>query len=285
MVKLGQVAARLLLTLLLGGLLGATLLRTAPGFGIDEEELDTRLNAKSIQALRENSAKIAIVPFYLHYLSGIMRGNLGISRTFQRPVKELLAERLPETLKSVGLALAIGWTLGLSLAIVSVMARSYSLDLSFNLLSGILLCIPAALMALLFVLGRAPVRLVLALVVFPKIFRYAQKLLVQSAALPHVLTARAKGAAGVRVLLWHILPTAAPQLLALAGVSVSLAFAASIPMEVLGDLPGVGQLAWKAAMGRDLFLLVNLTMVVTFVTVLANSSSELLGQALFRRRA
>lgn len=285
MVKLGQVAARLLLTLLLGGLLGATLLRTAPGFGIDEEELDTRLNAKSIQALRENSAKIAVVPFYLHYLSGIMRGNLGISRTFQRPVKELLAERLPETLKSVGLALAIGWTLGLSLAIVSVMARSYSLDLSFNLLSGILLCIPAALMALLFVLGRAPVRLVLALVVFPKIFRYAQKLLVQSAALPHVLTARAKGAAGVRVLLWHILPTAAPQLLALAGVSVSLAFAASIPMEVLGDLPGVGQLAWKAAMGRDLFLLVNLTMVVTFVTVLANSSSELLGQALFRRRA
>ena len=285
MVKIGQIAARLLLTLLLGGLLGATLLRTAPGFGIDEEELDTRLNAKSIQALRENSAKIAIVPFYLHYLSGIMRGNLGISRTFQRPVKELLAERLPETLKSVGLALAIGWTLGLSLAIVSVTARSYSLDLSFNLLSGILLCIPAALMALLFVLGRAPVRLVLALVVFPKIFRYAQKLLAQSAALPHVLTARAKGAAGVRVLLWHILPTAAPQLLALAGVSVSLAFAASIPMEVLGDLPGVGQLAWKAAMGRDLFLLVNLTMVVTFVTVLANSSSELLGQALFRRRA
>jgi ABC-type dipeptide/oligopeptide/nickel transport system permease component len=65
-------------------------------------------------------------------------------------------------------------------------------------------------------------------------------------------------------------------LVALAGVSVSLAFAAAIPVEVLCDLPGLGQLAWKAALGRDLYLLTNLTMIVTVVTLIANSSADLL---------
>jgi peptide/nickel transport system permease protein len=91
-----------------------------------------------------------------------------------------------------------------------------------------------------------------------------------------VLTARAKGLGGFRLLLWHILPVTAPQLLALAGVSVSLAFAAAIPVEVVCDLPGIGQLAWKAALGRDLELLVNLTMIVTMVTLLANSAADLM---------
>ena len=44
-----------------------------------------------------------------------------------------------------------------------------------------------------------------------------------SNALPHVLMARAKGLGNLRVLVWHILPTAAPQLLALAGVSLCVA--------------------------------------------------------------
>jgi len=112
-------------------------------------------------------------------------------------------------------------------------------------------------------------------IVFPKIFHYARNLLARAAALPHVLTARSKGAGGARILLRHVLPVAAPQLLALAGVSVSLAFAAAIPVEALCDLPGIGQLAWQAAMGRDLPLLVNLTMIVTLVTLMANSAADL----------
>ena len=78
--------------------------------------------------------------------------------------------------------------------------------------------------------------------------------------------------------MWHVLPVAAPQLFALAGVSVCIAFAAAIPVEVLCDLPGIGQLAWKAALSRDLELLVNLTMIVTLITLLANSAAELVAQ-------
>jgi len=255
--------------------------RLAPGFSVDEEELDSRLNSQSVEALRQaRAADNNLFVFYFHYLNRVAHGDLGISRTLQQPVLQLIRERFPETLKSVGLGLLLGWSLGLSLAIAAVMSRSWYVDLLGNLLVGILLCLPAAVLALLFVLAQAPVRLILGLVVFPKVFRYSRSLLARSAALPHVLTARAKGLGELRVLMWHILPTSAPQLLALAGVSVSLAFTAAIPMEALCDIPGIGQLAWKAALGRDLWLLVNLTMIVTVVTLVSNSLPDLFGKRL-----
>ena len=276
MPKLG---AKILLTVLLGGFLGATLVRIAPGFGADEEQLDARLNAQSIHALREARASEPSLPvFYFQYLKRLLHGDLGNSRTLQRPVLQLVAERLPETLKSVALGLALGWTAGFLLAVAIVMSRAWFLDLLGSLFVGALLCMPAAVLALLFVVAQAPARLLLGLVVFPKIFRYSRNLLARSSALPHVLTARAKGLGNMRVLAWHILPTAAPQLLALLGVTVSVAFTAAIPMEALCDVPGIGQLAWKAALGRDVALLVNLTMIVTLMTLVANSASEVVGR-------
>jgi peptide/nickel transport system permease protein len=276
---LAKLAGKILIVVLVGGFLGATLVRFAPGFGVDEEELDPRLNNQSVQALRvARGHDRNLFAFYSRYLGQLLHGDLGVSRTLQRPVSQLLAERFPETLKSVGLGLLVGWSLALPLAIAVVMSRAWLLDTLSNLLVSLLLCVPAAVLALLFVLEQVPARLLLSLVVFPKVFRYSRSLLARSSSLPHVLTARAKGLGNMRVLAWHILPTAAPQLVALAGVSLSLAFAAAIPVEALCDLPGIGQLAWKAALGRDVELLVNLTMIVTLVTLLANSASDLAGQ-------
>src|SRR5271166_5529319 len=123
MIGLAKHASRIVLTILLGGLLGATLLRLAPGFGVDEEELDTRLNHASVQALRgSQNADSNLAVFYYHHLSRLVRGDLGVSRSFNRPVAQLLSERAPETLKSVGLGLLLGWVLALALALPAVMA-------------------------------------------------------------------------------------------------------------------------------------------------------------------
>lgn len=266
--------------LALGGFCGATLARLAPGYGMTEEVLDSRLSAASVAALLQASgANQSLAAFYLHYGEGLLRGDLGTSPTLHAPVRQLLAERLPETLESVGLGLAVGWTGGLSLAMAAVLARGGRADLLAGFVASVLLCVPAAVLALLFVLAEAPGRLAIGLIVFPHIFQYARNLLMRAAERPHVLTARAKGLGSVAVLMRHILPVAGPQLLALGGVSVSLAFAAAVPVEAICDLPGIGQLAWKAAMGRDLALLVNLTMIVTLVTLLANSAADLAGQA------
>jgi peptide/nickel transport system permease protein len=81
----------------------------------------------------------------------------------------------------------------------------------------------------------------------------------------------------LRILFWHVVPVAGPQLVALIGVSVSLAVGAAIPVEALCGLAGIGQLAWQAALARDLPLLMNITMMVTLVTLLANSGADVIG--------
>jgi peptide/nickel transport system permease protein len=273
--------AILVSTVLLGGLLSVTVVRFSPGFGADEEELDARLNAGSIELRRRANAEDRnVFVLYARYLVQMAHGNLGMSHTLQRPISELLKQRLPETIKSVGTGVLVAWVLGLGLAVPVAMWRAPLADGVATIATGILLAFPAAALALLFVVARAPARLVIALVILPKIFRYSRNLLVRSAALPHVLTARAKGLRNFRVFIWHIFPTAAPQLVSLAGVSINLAFTTAIPVEALCDLPGIGQLAWKAALGRDLYLLVNLTMVVSLVTVAVNSAGDLLEQAI-----
>ncbi|HEV1285289.1 MAG TPA: hypothetical protein VNU44_08265, partial [Bryobacteraceae bacterium] len=53
--------------------------------------------------------------------------------------------------------------------------------------------------------------------------------------------------------------------------SVSMAIGAAIPVEAICDVPGLGRLAWNAAMARDLPLLVNLTMIVAVATTMATT--------------
>jgi len=273
-------AAKTIIIVFIGGFVGATLVRFAPGYGVAEEELDSRLSGDSLRALRLSHAPPQhLMSFYLQYGGKILHGNLGFSDSMREPVRQLIAERFPETMKTVAFGLAFGWAVGLSLAILSVTARSATVDFGMSLVATIALCAPAAVLALLCVIAQAPGRLVIAAIIFPKVFQYARNLLLRSAALPHVLAATARGLHGARIFLWHILPVAAPQLLAVAGVTVSTAFAAAIPVEALCDMPGIGQLAWKAALARDLELLVMLTMIVTMVTLLANSAAELLGKA------
>lgn len=271
---------RILLTVLLGGLLGATLVRLAPGFGVDERELDTRLSAESQQAIRaEHARDNDIAVFYFRYLTGLLQGDFGFSRSLNRPVSELLAQRLPLTLASLGYGVAGGVSLGLALALVTVWWRAPGADLVPGVLSGIFLAAPAAVIALLF-LWISPWlagggRWAIALVVFPQVYRYAKNQLIATAQSPHVLAAEAKGLTGWRVLWAHIFTPSAPQLAALAGISVSLAFGASIPIEVISDTPGIGQLAWRAALDRDLPLLVTITVLVALMTLAVNSIADI----------
>ena len=276
-ILLAKHATRILVITLAGGFLALALTRLAPG--VDEREIDTRLSDESRAAIRQShEAERNIFHFYWGWLRGAVRGDLGVSQTMNRPVTELLSERLPVTARLMAWGLATGWALGLGLAAPLAFLRWRGYEFGASGLAALFLCIPAAVLALLFVLLRAPAALALGLLVFPKIFRYSQALLQQSAVLPHVLTARAKGLGNIRVLLWHYLPPATGQWLALFAVSVTLALSAAVPIEVVCDLPGIGQLAWKAALGRDLYLLVCLTGIVTLATAAAKATSDVLGE-------
>ena len=282
----GWALLRLVAVMLMASFAGAMLMRIAPGFSSDDQELNSGLSAQSIQAIRNAHLADANVPrFYAQYLASLLKGDLGISRSLNQPVKDLLRERLPVTLANLAFALAVGWLLGLALAVVAQTWNVRALTFLANGLSGTFISTPAAALALVFLLLRWPPAFAAALLVFPKIYRYAQNLLQQSCEMPHVLTARAKGAGPWRVLACHVAPIAFPQLIALVGVSISIGIGVLLPIEVVSDVAGIGQLAWQAAQARDLPLLVNLTMVVTFVTVCATLISDAAQRGLNRSAA
>jgi peptide/nickel transport system permease protein len=279
---LGRKIARhgliLVATALLGGFLSAVMVRLAPGFDTDEAALDPHLNSQSIQALRQaRTEQHNIFRFYLHSLQLAMHGDLGTSISLKQPVSTLLQDRFPLTFRLVSLGLLMGWAAVMALAFANALLQVAAYDLLATFLTGLMICIPAAVLALLSVLWNIPGALAIALIIFPRDYRYAHNLLNKAYSLPHIVTARAKGLSELRILFWHVVPSAGPQLLALAGVSVSLAIGAAIPVEALCGLAGIGQLAWQAALARDLPLLMNITILVTLVTLLANSGADVIG--------
>jgi len=289
-VSILQRIVRLILTMiatvLIGTLVTGMLVRLAPGFDVDAQQLDSRLGHESKEALREQRLRNAdIAHFSIAYLGAAASGDFGMSLTLNRPVRELIAERFPTTLRIVGLGLLGGWLLAVVFAFSAVLLHRAAYDAATTTISSALLCVPSAVMALLFVLFRAPAQFAIALIVFPRLFRYARNVLANSYAMPHIITARAKGLGPVRVLCGHVVPVSAAPLLALAGVSVSIALGAAIPVEALCGIPGIGQLAWQAALGRDLPLLVTSTILVTLVTLTANTISDLVTCSLSPSRA
>jgi peptide/nickel transport system permease protein len=278
--KLARHALAILATVLLGLLVSATMVRLAPGFDVDAQQLDSRLTHESVDALRaQRAANSNVWRFYIRYVGAAAHGDFGTSLSLNRSVRELIVERFPATAKIVACGLIAGWLFATTLAAAAMLLRSGAFNLLATALAGLALCIPSAVLGLLFVLWQAPASLAIACVVFPKAFRYIDNILSQNYKLPHVITARAKGLGRMRVLLHHVLPVSASPLIALIGVSVSIAIGAAIPVEALCGTPGIGQLAWQAAMARDLPLLVTVTMLVMVITLSANALSDLLNRS------
>jgi peptide/nickel transport system permease protein len=275
--KIVRHLASIVALVLLGGLLSATLVRLSPGADSDERELDPSLSAESVLALRQaHAAEKNIFIFYANYLSRAIHGDLGISHALGQPVRSLLRERWPVTARVAGIGLLLAWLMASSLAFAVCLWPRHSYEIFGVAISGVFLCIPAAVLALLSVILNSPGYLAIALIVFPKIYRYSRNLLAKAYTSPHITAARARGIGELRILGYHVLPVVGPHIIALAGVTISIAIGASIPIEALCGLPGIGQLAWQAALSRDLPLLVNLTVLVTLVTLLANTGADVM---------
>jgi peptide/nickel transport system permease protein len=256
---------------IVGALLCATIVRFAPGYGVDEHELDSRLSASSRDAIR-NQLQLGngLISYYGSYISGLLHGNLGTSAFLESPVAGLLKERAPFTARTVLLGWTTAWLAASLLSLLTLRWPTWLLEYSVTAATGILIALPTAVVALLCVYLRAPLFLGIAAITLPKLFRYQHNILAQAHTQPFVLAARARGVSPGRILFRHVLPVAWPPLLALLGVSASLALGAAIPLEALSDSPGVGQLAWQAALNRDLPLLTSITLFVTLATVGVN---------------
>lgn len=263
---LGRLLLMMILTMSAGALLTSVLLRLAPGSGVDERQMDLRLNEQSIAAIQSDKRP---PPVWSHLLK-LLQGEWGVSQSLRRPVRELVAERASLTLGTLGAGLGLAWAAAAFVCLALTGLERTGLDVVATAATGGLLCLPAAIIALFAVYAGAGPVPALAVVIFPRVVRYARSILKASARRPHVMAARARGIGRLPVMFRHICLPAAGELLALAGVSMSLALSAIIPIEALCNSPGLGQLVWQAAMARDFPLLMDLTLAIAVFTCSAN---------------
>lgn len=265
-----MVLSRTAVTLLAAGFAATLLVGYAPGFGVDEKALDPRFSASPARVNRQSVRDRGAVAVFAEYLQRAAQGDLGTSETFSAPVAGLIRERAGVTIRNLALGMTAGWLLTALLCASAALARAVPTRLLGSTATAVLLCVPAGLIAFGAVAMHLPAGIGIAAVVFPRVFRYVDGMLRSAESRTYTLAARARGLGETRILFNYALRDHAPQLFALAGVTANIALGAAIPMEVLCDEAGVGQLAWRAALGRDLDLVVAITLVLAAITLTAN---------------
>jgi peptide/nickel transport system permease protein len=256
-------------------IVGSTLLvRLAPGYLSDAREMDSRYaDAARAELSAEAERSSSLLPMLSRELSGWTRGDLGVSRQFEVPVRELVLPRLAVTGSLMLRSILFAWTLALCAALVSSAARNPSL--LWQIPAAILLAVPTAALATICLLTNngSPV-LVMTLLLAARDFKFLDRILRKTWRDSHLLQARAQGLRTLQLLRAHLLPAIAPQLLTLATLSIVTALSALVPVEVIFNVPGLGELAWNAAMNRDLPVLLAVTVIMAFAVTLAGMASD-----------
>ena len=174
-------------------------------------------------------------------------------------------------------AIVFAWSLAVCASLLSSAGRNPSLV--WQVPGTLLLAVPTAAMATVCLLaGSGGPVLVMTLLLAARDFKFLDRLLRKAWLDPHLLQARAQGLTTPRLVRAHILPSIKPQLLALATLSIVTALGALVPVEVIFSVPGLGQLAWNAAMNRDLPVLLAVTMIMAIAVTFAGVASDGTGE-------
>ncbi|HTB96879.1 MAG TPA: ABC transporter permease subunit [Terracidiphilus sp.] len=251
-------------------MIGTTLLvRFAPGYLSDAREMDARyageakveLSTLAMQSRSPSQMVRAEIQTWFH-------GDGGISRQYGVPVLELIGPRLAVSGSLLLRALGWSWLFAIAGALLSSSRRrpSFLWQVPFTLL----LVIPtAALATVCLIAGIGGPVLVMVLCLAARDFKFLHSTLRSAWLDGHVLHARSQGLTGGRILIGHILPNLVPRLGALASLSIVTALSALVPVEVIFNVPGLGQLAWNAAVNRDLPVLLAATMIMAVAVTFA----------------
>ena len=89
-------------------------------------------------------------------------------------------------------------------------------------------------------------------------------------------TAKAKGVSPARAYLYHVMrPTLVPLSTTLVGQLLALFLGASLLVEVVFGIPGLGRLTYQAVVAQDTNLVLGSTMIFTFIAVVGNLLEDL----------
>jgi peptide/nickel transport system permease protein len=253
--RVGRAAAsggHALLVLVLTGAITISLVRLAPGFGLDERLADPTLGAETRAQIAAQARSAA-------------EAWRGPSTSYGIGAGEVIASRWTVTARTLAGGLLLAWGLALVAVLLPYLMAARTLAYFPAAVSVLLLATPAGLISLAAFIRNWPVSLVIAASVLPRIYFFLRGRFDAGTSATHVLAAESRGVSRPRLAWFHILRPELDEIAAVAAVSLKLALSAVIPAEVFGDVPGLGQAVWKAAQGRDLALIVPLTLLFAII--------------------
>ncbi|GAA0520444.1 ABC transporter permease [Saccharopolyspora subtropica] len=287
--------------------LGVFLLAAASPFDPIHQYYGVRLYGASDADIAAVRARLGlddpVLLQFWHWLTGVVGGDLGVSRSFRQPVAQVVAERLPWTvlLAATGLVLAV--LLALVLGTVAAWRQGGWLDRFVTALGHALEGVPPFVLALLsiavFALGLRwlPVAgltdagaavsfgqvaehlllpaLVLGISQSPWLVLHVRQSMLTSLAEDHVTGARARGLAEPVVVLRHALPTALLPFVTLIGARVPELVTGAVLVEEVFSWPGVAAAVVTAATAVDYPLLAVLTLVATAAVLVGSLLADI----------
>ena len=211
--------------------------------------------------------------------AGALHGDFGISRQYGTPAWPLVKSRLWMTTRILLPAVGLGSLFALGLALAGAFVRGQQAYRGVAGTAALACAVPVSVLALFCLLaGMGGPAAVLFVLIAARDLRFFSRLLRQRATAPHLVFARAAGVRGCRMALRHLLWPAKREVAALLLTSLLVGLNACLPVEVVFGVPGVGQLAWSAAMNRDLPVLLTVSLLLAVCIGLAGAMSGRQGE-------
>ena len=247
---------------------------------------------------------------FVRYIGQLARGQLGWSFSHDRPVREVLASALPNTLLLMTIALAGSFALGILIALIQVARRGSATDDALSAISLFFFSMPdfwLAILALLaftywlplFPVGGAvdPVMhdymglgariadrlrhlalpaLTLTILAAPGVARYQRAALLDVLPSDYIRTARLKGLTEREILRRHALRNALLPIISLLGLSFPALLTGAFFIEKIFAWPGMGLAVVNAIATRDYPLVVGGVIIGSIMVTVGSLLADLL---------
>ena len=230
---------------------------------------------------------------YVHYITDLLHGDLGVSIVSQLPVSETISQRLPATaslaLLAFVVAVAVAIPLGVAVAVATRRGRRRRTELAFASTSVVLGAVPDFLIGVALVcifavnLGWFPVAgregpssyvlPVLALAIGPAavLSRIVRVEMLAVLDTDYVRTARAKRLPATRIHLRHALPNAVTATLTLGGMLLATMVAGTVLVENVFAWPGLGSTIVASIVARDYPVVQGTVLVYGVIVLVVNT--------------
>jgi len=240
-------------------------------------------------------------PFLVRYwswLTGVFRGDLGVSIALRQDVSDLITARIGTTLALVAYASAIILLIGIGLGVLSGL-RPGAVDTTILLVTTVLAALPA-FVASTFMIGVFSVRLgwfpafgsgegfldqlrhltlpafALAAASVALVSRVTRASVREELEREHVQTATSRGLSRSVVIRRHVLRNAAIPITTVAGITIASLIALAAVVERAFALNGLGSYLVAAAASKDFAVVQAISLVLVTVFVVLNTIVDLL---------